>query len=142
MIHNIYYNLEKDFVKLPAYQLSMFIRDCSIGVSKAYASKSAVETARSDFNLGTQERILGFIGNGGIESPCLSNSNLWNNNPNPDQPIMVDSYDFFSGVTYGYLAFFYQPETKKWIIKSLKKNNKTDIRNLAFKRALNKLSQN
>lgn len=98
-----------------------------------------METAKSDFNLSTQEGVLSFIGNGGLESPCAINTKQWENNPDPNNPIMVDAYDFYSGSIYGYIAFFYQPTTKKWIIKSFKKNSEPDTRNLAFKEALMKL---
>ncbi len=121
------------------YQLSDLVNDCAVGVSKTYISKGAMETAKSDFNFNTQEEVLGFIGNGGLELPCLSNSKPWGNNPMPENPIMVDAYHFYSGSTYGYIAFFYQPTTKKWVIKSFKKNSEPDTRNLAFKEALSKL---
>lgn len=123
----------------PTYQLKDLISDCVVGILKAYISKSAMETAKSDFNLNTQKEVLAFIGNGGLESPCLINSKQWENNPNPGNPIMVDAYDFYSGSIYGYIAFFYQTTTKKWIIKSFKKNSEPDTRNLAFKEALTKL---
>lgn len=107
----------------PTYKLNNLISACIKGVSKAYISKGAMETARSDFNLNTQDSVLGFIGNSGLESPSFINSNPWENNPNPENLIMVDAYSFYSGSLYGYIAFFYQPETKRWIIKSFKRNN-------------------
>ncbi len=113
------------------------MKDCAIG--KGNVLKSAMETAKSDFNLNTQKGVLEFIGNRGLESPCFINSKKWEKNPKPNHPIMVDAYNFYSGFIYGYIAFFYQPVTKKWIIKSFKKNSKPDIRNLAFKEALIKL---
>ena len=71
-----------------------------------------METARSDFNLNTQESVLSFIGNDGLESPHLINTKAWENNPDTENPIMVDAYGFYSGSMYGYLAFFYQQATK------------------------------
>ena len=100
--------------------------------------QNAMATAESDFNINTQEGVLGFIGNGGLESPCFINTKQWENNPDSKNLIMVDAYDFYSGSIYGYIAFFYQPTTKKWIIKSFKKNSEPDTRNLAFKEALTK----
>ena len=91
-----------------------------------------MKTAQSDFKLGTQGQVLGFIGNGGLEKPHFINSTLWKNNPNPDNEIMVDAYNFFSGICYGYIAFF-QFGTNKWNIKSFKKNRNPDSRNLPFK---------
>lgn len=125
----------------PTYRLNDLVTDCAIGILKVYISRSAMETAKSDFNLNTQEEVLGFIGNEGLESPCLINTKQWENNPDRKNPIMVDAYDFYSGSTYGYIAFFYQPTTKKWIIKSFKKNSEPDTRNLVFKEALIKLQK-
>jgi len=47
---------------------------------------------------------------------------------------MVDSYEFYSGTTYGYIAFFQGSE--RWVIKSFKKNKEPDIRNKIFIEAL------
>lgn len=44
----------------PTYQLSDLVNDCAVGISKAYVSKNAMETAKSDFNLNTQEGVLVF----------------------------------------------------------------------------------
>jgi len=142
MIRNIVYTYKKKwgFLVAPAYQLSDLVSACVVGTSKAYISKSAMETAKLDFNLNTQTAVLSFIGNdGGLESPCFINSKQWKNNPNPMNLIMVDAYGFYSGSIYGYIAFFYQSGTSKWIIKSFKKNNEPGARNLAFKEMLNKL---
>ena len=49
---------------------------------------------------------------------------------------MADAYNFYSGSIYGDIAFFYQPITKKWIIKSFKKNKNPDMRNWVFQKAL------
>lgn len=53
--------------------------------------------------------------------------------------IMVDAYAFFSGLIYGYIAFVYVTKTKKWIIKSFKKHEDPDPRNLVFLGPLSKL---
>lgn len=120
-----------------AYDLNNLIKDCIVGTLKASVTKGAMETARTDFNLKTQEAVMRFIGNGGLESPSLNNSKPWKNNPNPSNQVMVDSYDFYSGAAFGYVAFFRGPQ--KWIIKSFKKNIKLDMRNLVFKKTLSKL---
>ena len=52
---------------------------------------------------------------------------------------MVNAYSFYSGLIYGYIAFFFQPKTSIWTIKSFKKNQEPDTRNLAFKESLSKL---
>jgi hypothetical protein len=78
-----------------------------------------------------------FINNGGLESPNHQNTAPWENNPNPTQPVPVDSYGFFSGTLYGYVAFFRGPKGK-WVIKSFKKNDRPDPRFLQFQKALSK----
>lgn len=123
----------------PKYQINNFINDCMIGTSKVSVLKNAAETAKLEFNLNTQEQIVGFIGNGGLELPCFINCTPWKNNPNPNNQIMVDAYGFYSGFVYGYIAFFFQQKTGKWIIKSFKKNSEPDTRNPAFRIALSKL---
>jgi hypothetical protein len=125
----------------PTYQLNNLISDCINGTSKASVIKGALETARSDFNLHTQAQILGFIGNGGLESPNFINYKPWQNNPTPKEQIMVDAYAFYSGSVYGYLAFFFQPTTEKWIIKSFKKNAVPDPRHFQFRTALIKFKE-
>ncbi len=47
--------------------------------------------------------------------------------------IMVDAWGFYTGPAHGYIAYFFRSDTKKWIIKSFKKNTNPDMRNLAFK---------
>lgn len=120
----------------PQYNINDFITDCITGVSKVYASKNTLETARADFNLNTQGQVFEFIGNGGLESPSFISCRPWKNNPDPSNQIFVDAYGFYSGFIYGYIAFFYQLKMNKWIIKSFKKNIDLDPRNLAIKDAL------
>ena len=45
---------------------------------------------------------------------------------------MVDEYEFHTGKKLGYLAFFFQPVTGLWNIKSFKLNQQPDTRNFAF----------
>ena len=98
-----------------------------------------MQTARSDFNLNTQRQVFEFIGNIGIEKPRFINSKPWENNNDNTVEIMVDAYAFYTGMIYGYIAFFHQPKTNKWVIKSFKKNQEPDTRNLVFGEALNQL---
>lgn len=83
-------------------------------------TKDALEDADMTFNLKTDVEVLEFIGNDGLEDRILINRKPWANNPNPKVKIMVDAYRFKNGGTPGYIAFFYNPSTKYWIIKSFK----------------------
>lgn len=121
----------------PTYNFDDFVADCT--KATVFITKNAALTARSDFNLNTQKNTLHFISNGGLEKPSFINSRIWENNPNPEKIIMVDAWEFFSGYIYGYIAFFHQPLTNKWIIKSFKKNTNPDPRNLAIKEQFEKL---
>ncbi len=101
-----------------------------------------METAKRDFNLKTRDRVLRFIAAGGLENPCFINCKPWENNPRPSSPIMVDAYGFYSGLQiHGYLAFFYQPATDKWIIKSFKRNEEPDSRVLPFRELGERMNQ-
>jgi len=110
---------------VPIYTLEDFEKACADGQAKVI--NPALKTAPSDFGLVTEKEILDFIGNGGLEKPEFANSEVWKNNPDPKQKIWVDSYNFYSGQDYGYLAFM-KASTGKWIVKSLKKNERASPR--------------
>ncbi len=78
------------------------------------------------------KEILNFIGYGGLEKLKFIRTKPWKNNPEPKVPVMVDSYEFYSGMHFGYIAFMFIDKTKRWIIKSFKNNNEPDARNLVF----------
>lgn len=111
----------------PAYALPTFIAACAIrgAVRVLY---QAAKDAEAHFRLLTQERVLVFIAEGGLEEPTHADTLPWRNNPDKTTVILVDSYDFYSGPTHGYIAFYYHPKTNKWIIKSFKINNKPNRR--------------
>ncbi len=115
-----------------AYKFADFTSACAIGVEAVHVIKGATITARSDFNLKTNGEILGFISNGGLENLGYIKTKPWKNDPK-SSGIMVDSYNFYSGDTKGYMAYLYQPETKKWLLKSFKKDNPSGVKNLPFK---------
>lgn len=89
----------------PEYKFDDFVRDCADGISKIVVTRGAMETARTDFKLMTQDRVCEFIANGGLEKPVFINKKEWENNIDQSALIMVDAYAFFSGVIYGYIAF-------------------------------------
>jgi hypothetical protein len=117
-------------VRSPAYPLDNFVKACGLG--NAVVHGNAQKTARDEFALASQAAILAFIGNGGLEKPVFANRALWENNPNPQTPIDVDSYDFHSGTKHGYIAFMFQPVTGLWLIKSLKANSDPSPLNFPF----------
>lgn len=126
----------------PEYDLDEFVRDCADGTSKIVVSRGAMETARSDFKLPTQNKVLEFIANGGLEKPTFINKKEWENNADDTVVIMVDAYAFFSGIMYGYIAFVYITKTKKWLIESFKRHEDPDPRNLVFLTALGNFLEN
>jgi hypothetical protein len=108
-----------------AYNLEEFEKGCRDGLAKVI--NPALTTGSAEFGLATEADILAFIGNGGLEKPEFANTEPWRNNPKPDQEILVDSYNFYSGLDYGYVAFM-KGATGLWIVKSLKKNDKPSSR--------------
>lgn len=114
-----------------AYEFTDFTSACAIGIEAVHVIRGARVTAESDFNLKTNSEILGFIFNGGLEKPKYIKTKPWENDPK-NSGIMVDSYNFYSGNTKGYIAYLYQPETKKWLLKSFKKDNPPGGKNLPF----------
>jgi hypothetical protein len=131
----------------PTYKLNDFLVACKVGIKDVVVLKTAKTTALQDFKLRSDVDTLSFIGNGGIHGLEFDKSKAWKNNPDPiNNPIQVDSYDFFAGSSFGYLAFMFQPFTKKWLLKSFKKNQKPDPRNqstlgLAFSKALQQIKE-
>lgn len=124
--------------KAPKYDFKEFLDACAKG--DAFVLSDAMETAERDFGLKTQDRALGFVADGGLESPNHANTTELRESPLPIKPI-VDSYDFYSGGDFGYIAFWKNDRTGKWIIKSFKKNDKQDPRNFAFREAFEKASR-
>ena len=119
----------------PAYNLEDFLEDCR-DASRAYVSKGAQETAKRDFQLQTQKAIREFIADGGLEKPIHANTAPWQNAPDGESQVLVDSYNFYSGPECGYIAFFRRNSSARWIIKSFKANKQHDQRNLVFAEVL------
>lgn len=121
-----------------SYKLDDFMRACRIGIGAVTVLTPAERGAREHFNLKSKPDTLQFIGNEGIHGLDFDKTRLWEKNPNPEVPVMVDSYNFFAGSDYGYLAFMFQPRTSKWLLKSFKKNDKHDPRKTVLGDALKK----
>lgn len=114
----------------PAYVFNEFVSACGKGSRCVYVIKGAAMSANMDFQLKTNTDILGFIANNGLEQPKFINSKIWENNPDKNNKIMTDAYEFYTGSTLGYISFFYN--NNLWIIKSFKKSLQPGIRNMAF----------
>ena len=111
------------------YQFDEFIHACGEQGKVIFIANSAND-ARIDFGLNTKQDVLNFIANDGLEEAFYINTKIWEKNPDPAHPVMVDAYSFYSGAKPGYLAFLLSP-TNKWIIKSFKLNPSDPIRNLS-----------
>ena len=77
-----------------------------------------LNNAANIFNLRTKSDLFNFISNNGLEDMQFVNTKNWENNPDKNNPVKVDAYEFRSMSVLGYIAFFYNDKTKKWIIKS------------------------
>lgn len=118
----------------PTYKFEDFVQACRERSALFFIRKGAKLTASSDFGLYTDDEILDFIGNDGLEKPKFINSKEWENNPDKKNKMLVDAYHFFSGIKYGYFAFLFNHKTNRWMIKSLKEEQENpDPRNLPFK---------
>jgi hypothetical protein len=122
---------------MSAYKLSDLVAACG-RAGEVFPTRGALITARTDFNLLTERDVRGFIANGGLEQPKFINKAPWKRNPDPSVLIEVDAYAFYSGISFGYIAFLFVQKTSKWTIKSFKKNTEPDPRNLAMFEALKK----
>jgi len=114
----------------PEKCLALFIKACG-EAGEVIVVTEAMDTARDDFGLATKKDLLEFITNNGLQVPRPINRAPLKNNPDPNNPMLVDAYDFRSGKKFGYMAIYRGP-TGKWILKSFKKNDKEDDRNLPF----------
>jgi hypothetical protein len=110
----------------PTYPFEEFVLGCAEG--RAAVWDPAKQDARSFLGLMTETEIIAFVGNNGLRDPQFQD---------PPQPlesvphVMVDAYGFFSGDKWAYIAFYKSPFKEKWLIKSLKPNDRPNPRVLA-----------
>jgi len=117
----------KQLKKSPSYKFSDFKKACrKKNKNNFFITYDALEDADKYFNLRTKNQILDFIYNDGLENKILINAKIWDKNPNKNKPIMVDSYKFETGNRKGYIAFMYNDQRNKWIIKSFKLSEDTN----------------
>ncbi|MFT4579552.1 MAG: hypothetical protein ACI8PD_002219 [Nitrospinales bacterium] len=83
-------------------------------------------TAVKDFNLFSEEDIIGFISGGGLEKVTYVKAENWRSVPEKEAPLLNHVYDFSYGTAdeKGYLSIAYMPKRKKWKLKSFKKFDK------------------
>ena len=105
--------------KSPSYKFTDFKKACrKKNRNNLVIIYDALEDADKYFNLRTKDQILDFIYNDGLENKIFINTKLWEQNPEKNKPIMVDSYVFETGNKRGYIAFMYNDKYNHWIIKS------------------------
>lgn len=69
-----------------------------------------------------QQAILAFINAGGLEDLEFVNSIEYRRSFEVPPPI-CDAYHFKSGFSVGYISFFFSESNRKWIIKSLHRDD-------------------
>jgi hypothetical protein len=104
-----------------AYDIQHLIKACDTA-SNVYVSRTVLEDAKMHFKLLTLEAICKFIASDGLEKLQIINTKALEKSPCPELNIMVDAYGFYSGKKQGYIAFYFNEKTQKWIIKSFKEN--------------------
>lgn len=111
----------------PKYDINDFFKACKEEDKKQSHKvvfvKKVRQTASEDFSLKTKKDLLQFIANDGLEKLTFINSTEYRLSKEIPPPI-CDAYEFNSGFTLGYIAFFYSEVSKKWIIKSFHKSDK------------------
>jgi len=120
---------------MPYYKYEVFKYACGNDMDNVIPINSVLKNAKETFNLFTKSNLLSFIYNNGLEDLTFVNTKSWEKNPNPNFDIKVDAYEFRSLHKLGYIAFMFNANTKKWIIKSF---HLSDNRNMAMCLALQK----
>lgn len=92
--------------------------------------RPALRDAAEHFNLRKESDVLSFVANDGLEKKKYINTKPLEVAPDPKPP--VDAYEFYSGERRGYFAFFFQPLTNIWNIKSFKPHSQGDDRYFPF----------
>ena len=114
-----------------AYDRQEFVQACREGTAIVW--DKAMQTARDELGLQTEESIREFIATGGLENPIYHATRALEKWKVPPPPPMVDSYKFSSGPKKGYIAFFQSPVTGRWILKSFKRDMQETDLNMPFR---------
>ena len=101
-----------------AYNLDDFIQCCKNGSKSVIVHNDAKTNAREQFGLKTEEELLAFIGNDGLQDLTYLNTEPWRLNPRKkDKEILIDAYKFLTNRKLGYIAFM-KGISGNFIIKS------------------------
>lgn len=117
----------------PSYNFKNFKKACK-NEDLIYIPNNVLADADNYFRLRTKRHILDFIKNDGLEDLHFINTKQWENNPNKNNIIMIDSYDFRSYGKLGYIAIKYFNGI--WTIKSF---HLSEDMNYSMRNAINKL---
>lgn len=121
---------------MPYYKYEDFKKSCGKDMNNVIPINCVLEDAKNLFNLFPKSRLLEFIYNDGLENLKFINTKLWGKNPNKNNEIYIDAYEFRSLNKLGYIAFMYNKTTRKWIIKSFHlSENRNPAMFLALKKA-------
>ena len=118
------------------YKYEDFRKACGNDMDNVIPINSVLNDSRELFNLYPKTKLLNFIYNKGLEDLTFINTKDWEKNLNPNISIKVDAYEFRSLNKLGYIAFMFNENTKKWIIKSFHlSENRNPAMYLALKKA-------
>jgi len=119
---------------MPYYDYEQFKQACESQQDNVIPWGSVKRDAKDIFKLYTEEELLNFIANGGLEELKFVNTKEWEKNPNKSNKIEVDAYEFKTLGIRGYIAFMFNKITQKWIIKSFHMSDQSnDTMKKAFK---------
>jgi len=89
--------------KKPYYNFEEFKRACDEDKDNVLPNGDVLKDAEDFFNLRTKTQLLEFISNDGLEDLEFVNPKDWENNPDKNNPIGVDAYEFRSRFKLGYI---------------------------------------
>jgi len=103
--------------------LNKFIAACNGTPAPVFIWKKAKDDARRLLKLLTDQEILDFIGNGGLECVQALHKPPFKDKQGNNTGITINAYKFSSNLVQMYLAFFYSPGASKWNLKSFHEPN-------------------
>ncbi len=103
---------------MPKHDFGAFLRCCDKEPQNVIILRQPEEDGRSIFRLPTKNRIIQFIGNGGLEQLSFVNTEEWRNNFDKSYPLYVDAYEFRTLSILGYIALIRNERLGTWIVKS------------------------
>ncbi|MCU0824414.1 MAG: hypothetical protein MUF77_07205 [Leptospira sp.] len=129
---------------MPNYSYEEFRQACDETPENVIPIGDTLKNAEGDFQIRTKSELLNFISDGGPENLKFVNTKVWEKNPSPNSPIMVDAYEFKSLSKLGYLAFMRNEKSGKWLIKSfhLSTNRNTTMEDALKRAGIKKEDQN